>query len=173
MVSMTNNIINSFLNKFGRILTAKLPFDIKKPFSKDKHDSHLYLSERDYFFPKDFNSKNIGIDINKKILDNLWEKIEDTCKILTRIFEKNKNKFLYINEKNAFSIFGLDIMIRENMTLAFIELNEYPGFNTIDPKKLDNLSKIIYGWINETVLEPLLKYNDPMIARKHQTYIKI
>jgi hypothetical protein len=46
---------------------------------------------------------------------------------------------------------------------------------TKKPETTSRFSKIIYGWINETILEPLFKHPGAATsnARKHRTYITI
>jgi hypothetical protein len=172
LISMTNNIVNSFLLKFTKILTAKEKFDMLDPFTVNKHDTHVNSTDDDYFFPKNFTSNNLGIDMDDFKMNTLWKHITKICKILARIFEDNKAYLLFPNVKNAYNLLGLDIMVRDDMTPVFIELNFDPGFNFYNIKNEILFSKKMYGWINDTVLEPLLKYNDPMLARKHPTYLK-
>jgi hypothetical protein len=44
-----------------------------------------------------------------------------------------------------------------------------------NPETVSRLSEIIYGWINETILEPLFKHPGAATsnARQHRTYIKL
>ena len=182
LVSFIKGVLNTFLRDFAEILTAKEPFDMNEPFTKVKHDTHGESTVADFFYPKDFNSETIGRDINNDTRKQLWNKIRDICKSIGKLFIKNKDKLLYPNEENAYHLLGIDIMIRDDMTPVFIECNYNPGMDTvgkdsylrIEQDKITNYkSKIIYGWINEVVLEPLFKYNDPYKARKHPTYIKL
>ena len=169
LVSYTNNILNTFLLDFGKILTAKEPFDMNDPFTKNKHDTHVNSTERDFIFPDDFTITNI----NKFCIpDEILNKIIPIFSILTRIIKNNKKNLLYPNEKNAYHIFGADIMLDDNFIPKLIEINESPGFSSRNNNVKQILSQNIYKWLNDTVLEPLLKYNNPLIARTHKTYIK-
>ena len=199
LASYINNIFNSFLPNFGKIFTAKYPFDMKEPFTKDKHDTHATTTEKDFFFPKDFkeniNANDINIDID---IDSIWEKLKKIVSILARILEKNKKKLLYNNEINGYHLFGIDLMFKinsddngNNIVPVFIEMNEGPGFNFKDPKLKEQYSKYIYDLINETVLETIFKDKNSKISkntdisknsknskinaltiRNHSTYIK-
>ena len=171
IVSLTNNILNTFLIKFGGIMIAKNKFNMDVPFDNETHTSSGRYTKNDYYFPFDFNTKNLGIDIDDSKIDIIWKHITNMCRILARIFENNKDTLLLPNQENGYGLFAIDIIIRDNMVPVFIELNETPMIAANTMEKLDIVSRIIYKWINDTVLEPLFKYNDPMIARKHPTYI--
>lgn len=114
-------------------------------------------------------NKKINIEDDKII----YNKIISICKVISQIIEKSKSKLLYPNEKNMYYLFGLDIMVRDNLEPVFIELNEQHALYCLSTIKCNNFSKEYFQWINDIILEPLFKYNDPMIARKHHTYIDI
>lgn len=172
VISLINDTFNTFLWNIGKIMTAEKPFDMNIPFTKDKHDTHLKSTDDDYFYPKDFN-KNLNKKINIEDDKIIYNKIKLICKAISQVIKKSKSKLLYPNEKNMYHLFGLDIMVRDNLEPVFIELNEQPGLNCLSTIKCDNFSKEYFQWINDIILEPLFKYNDPMIARKHHTYIDI
>ena len=94
-------------------------------------------------------------------------------KPISKILEKNKNNLLYSNEKNMYYIFGVDIMVRDNFDPVFIEVNIGPATGAIKTPFREILSEKLFDWLNDTVLEPLFRHNDALIARKHHTYIKI
>jgi len=144
-----------------------------KPFSKDKHDSNVKTTDGEYFYPKDFISEHLNIKITKEEKAIMWNKIIDIFKAISKGMEKNKQDLIYSNVKNCYHVFGIDMMIRENLDPAFIESNRNPGVDFKKDINRDKFSKLYFDWINETVLEPLFKYNDPMKARTHPTYLDI
>lgn len=164
---------NSFLLHYGKILTAKEPFDMLEPFSKDKHDTHVKSTDNDYNFPKDFKNEYLNISINKEDKDILWNKISDICKAISKGIEKQKKNLIYSDIKNCYYIFGIDMMVRNNLDPAFIEINYSPGVGFKTETARDAFTKLYTDWIYETVLEPLFKYNNPMKARTHPTYLDI
>jgi hypothetical protein len=178
LISYTNGILNSFLLKFAEIITAKEKFNLDLPFTKEKHDTNWKATEKDFFLPRDFTNANLSIHMTKEKFNIMWEHITNICKMITQVFEMNKNKLLLDNQQNGYHIYGLDLLIRNDLTPVFIECNTKPGYgcNGIDCDYRINQnykSKIIYKWINDTVLEPLIRYNDPLKARIHKTYISI
>ena len=175
MVSCIKDIVNTFVLDNGDILTAKEKYDLKTPFTKEKHDTHFKSTEKDFTIADDFITENLGIEMNKEIYNKIFNEIKIVCSSISKLIIKSKSNssFLFDNQKNGFHIFGLDIFIKSNLSPVLIECNMNPGFGTRTENGQNKLSKNIYSWINDTVLEPLFKYNDPMIARKHHTYIEV
>ena len=178
LVSCINGIINSFLLDDGKILTAKEKFDMELPFTTDKHDTHVKSTEKYYTFKHDFNENNLNKTITDTDKHKIYESCKNICKILTDLIlektgsNKEYSKILYDNQKNGYYIFGLDVFIKNNLEPILIECNEQPGFSTKNNKDNKYLSNLIYGWINEIILESLFKYNDPLIPQKHKTFVK-
>lgn len=172
VVSLTNNIFNSFLFDICRFMFAEKLFNMDSPFNNETHTTAGRYTYEDRYFPFDFNKENLGIDIDESKINKLWKHITNICRVLAKIFENNKDDLIYSNVKNAYNICAIDIIVRDDMIPAFIELNINPSISAINDIIYNMVSRILYKWINDTVLEPLFKYNDPMIARKHPTYIK-
>ena len=178
LVSCINGIINSFLLDYGEIITANKKFDMELPFTTDKHDTHVKSTEKYYTFKHDFNENNLNKTITDTDKHKIYESCKNICKILTDLIlektgsNKEYSKILYDNQKNGYYIFGLDVFIKNNLEPILIECNEKPGFNTKNNKDNKHLSNLIYGWINEIILESLFKYNDPLIPQKHKTFVK-
>ena len=173
LVSYINGVVNSFIWDFGKIYTAKTQFNTNVPFSKEVHDSHLKSTDANYFFPKEFNEANLGVPITKQILDDFNEKCRIICRSITKVFVANKDKILFENQDNGYSLYGIDILVKSNFEPVIIEININTG---IGAKKIENseyISKILFDWINEIVIEPLFKYKKPQLARKHPTYIEM
>ena len=196
-------VFNSFyLDTLGRIITACEEFlmDDKK-FDKNKHDTHIDKTKADYFYPNDFKIDNITTsdkarfdegDFNTKV-DEMKNKIKLIMSIISQIIITNtntnlSNNLLYSEDANAYHIFGIDMMIDSDFIPKLIEINFAPGFGHKPKTKQETqslLSNGIYGWINETILEPLLKplkaqaqepeqntiYDRLLAIRKHPTYI--
>ena len=176
LISVINNKFNCFLFDKGKIFTAQHVFDMKKPFAKDKHDTHLDTTDDDYLYPNDLNKNtitNMKTEANKETLNKFHSKIMSICGIIGRILKNHKNKIKYDNEKNMYDILGLDIMIRDNWEPVFIEINTRPGMSF--KKKSSNIefAKYYFQWINDVVFEPLFKWNDITKAHNHSSYITI
>jgi hypothetical protein len=175
LVSFINGVFNSFLLSFGKILTAKDKYDLSKPFTKHIHDTHFKSTDNDYFFPNDFTTDTIGKKVDSLVINTIYNKCKKICSGITKIIktEQKNTSLLYPKQKNGYYIFGLDLLIRDNLELVLIECNDQSGMDCKNKKNIDYLSEIIYNWINDIVLEPLFKYNDPYKARTHPTYITL
>ena len=173
LISMINNVFNSFLLKGGKIITAKEKFNMDKPFTKDVHDTHLYSTDDDYFIPKDFTEENLNKNISKDDYNILLGKIKHITKIISKILLSNKDKLLYDTDKNSYCMLGLDIIIRDNLEPVFIEINERASIKFKKDINHEHFSKDYFDLVNDVVLEPLFKYNDPLKAREHPTYINL
>ena len=173
LVSYINGMINSFLFDIGEIITAKSKYNVKIPFSKDVHDTHAESTDADYFFPKDFNEANLDVPITKTLLDEFMTKCRIICSGITNVFIANKDKILFENQDNGYYLYGLDILVKSNFEPVIIEINGNPSFGMKTMENSEYISKILFDWINEIVIEPLFKYNKPLLARKHSTYIEM
>jgi len=177
IVSCINGFIHSFVLDNSDIITAEEPFDMKPPFNKEKHDTHLKSSSVDLTFKEHFTSDNMGIEITEEHKNKIYESSKKICKILTEMIiakidcKKDCKTILYDEQENGYHIFGLDIFVNKDFECILIECNDRPGFGTFTEIGNRKLSKYIYKWINEIILEPLFKYNNLEIAKKHKTYI--
>ena len=176
LVSCLDNVISSFLLDDGKILTATESFDMVKPFTKEKHDTHVKSTGADLTIKRDFTSENIGVSgINDK-WPEIYKKCQNMCSGITKmIIDKTKGNILYENQRNGYYLFGLDVFITKDLEPILIECNEEPGISSLSREFNIHISKMIYGWINSIILEPLLKYDRPMPmnAREHKTYIHL
>jgi hypothetical protein len=174
IISSINGTISSFLLDDGKIITASELFDMNEPFTAAKHDTHIKSTDADYLISKHFTTENIGTNITDTIIKQIFTKCKLICAAITKaVIKKTNGNILFTNQKNGFYLFGLDIFITKDYQPILIECNEQPGIKTFTKQNNYILSKILFKWINAIILEPLLKYNNPIIAQKHNTYIKL
>ena len=187
IVAILEGELSCFVLEIGKIATAKLPYDLTKTtFTKDMHDTHLSSTDDDYVFPEDFTSKNVGLDYNdedmEKLQKNIIKKIRKISTYISNIFVGlvklkggNAKKLLFENQQNGYYIYGLDILIKADLDPALVECNIEPSVKCHTPENMKILSKLMYGWINKIILEPLFKYpgRATQQARKHKTYLPL
>jgi hypothetical protein len=185
MVAILEGEVSCFLLDNGKIITAKESYNLALPFSKDVHDTHLGSTDDDYFFSYNLTQENIsslGKDSYSQdefntntILKGIREIAKGLSNIVVGISKGKPNSLLYENQRNGYHIYGLDILVKDNLEPVLIECNDKPGIGCKNPETVSRLSEIIYGWINETILEPLFKHPGKATsnARKHRTYISI
>ena len=171
LISYINGEFNSFFyDNYGKILTANSPYNIRKPFKKDVHDSHAKYSNINYSFPKDFNRYTIGDNFVSP--NHILKQMQDILKGVSIILKKSKGEWLFENQQHGFQILGIDFMIDANGCVFLIECNSALGFGytkTNNDPFIHILSKSIFKWINETILEPYYKKTD---AKQHPTYLQ-
>ena len=185
IVAVLEGEISCFLLDTGKIITAKNPYNLEVPFRKEVHDTHLGSTDADYFYPKDLTLKNISsldkhdyskdkFDTNT-ILEGIMQIAKGISNIVKGIYGDNPKSLLYENQQNGYYIYGLDILVRDNLEPVLVECNNQTGFSFHSMEAKTELSEIVYGWINETILEPLFKYPGKATsnARKHRTYIPL
>jgi len=172
LISYINGEFNSFFyDNYGKILTANKPYNIKKPFTKDVHDSHAKYSSEDKSFPKYFNENTIVKNYFSP--KHIIKQMQDILKGVSIILKKTKGQWLFENQQHGFQILGIDFMVDTNGRVFLIECNSAPGFGYTSKNNdafIHILSKSLFKWINETILEPYYKKTDPKL---HSTYLSL
>ena len=132
--------------KLSKILTAKLKYKNDDYQNKDIHDTHIGSTDKDIYFPIDFN-------ISENKINKIKHEINKICGILYNIY-KNTLK-VDIKTQNSFEIFGVDIMILDDLSVKLIEMNNRIGYHIINPKST-SANKFItkfYKWIIKNSLD--------------------
>ena len=159
--------------------------DVDKLHAKSIHDTHTNSTADDYFYPDIFTHDMFTLSdgttsFGKTVFNEKFEDMKNQIKLIMSIISEimvkkctggKCNELLYDKDDNAYHIFGIDIMIdggdstnpNEKFTPKLIEINFAPGFGHKNKDSAQKkLSDEVYGWINTTVLEPLLKPLDPL-----------
>lgn len=154
IISIIDSKFNSYLLDTMRIVTAKLPYKLADFKNRDIHDTHLASTEKDYYFPEDFTTQNMSIPIKSEIILTLWDKIRDIMKKVAMVACNSANHIkLYNNHKNAFHMFGPDIMIDENFNPILLEVNSHPTFKRVDNTNTF-LDEKVFNLIDDVILHP-------------------
>jgi hypothetical protein len=139
-----------FWNK-GKIITSKLPY-IPDDFTNPQiHDTHFKSTHINKYFPNDLNLEPATI---KKLYSQMNEIMEASAKII-----KN-NAFSYPESLYAFEIFGVDMMITDDLVVKLIEINARHDYGVDDLKK-ENGDKHykfcadFYDWIYKYAITPV------------------
>ena len=172
MIAILEGEISSFIFETSKIITAKKSYNLDLPLSKDVHDTHMDSTDADYFFPKD-------LDIPENNKATIMLGIRKIAKYLTNILIGSCNNkprtLLFEKQENGYHIFGMDILVSKDLKPILVECNKTPVMSVKIPVSMTFLSKTIFGWVNETILEPLFKHPGKAThyARKHKTYIPL
>lgn len=184
MVAILEEEISCFLLDIGKILTAKDTYNLDVPFKKEVHDTHIDSTEADYFFPNDLIVSDISSlkekdsyrdDICDTILKGARKIAKSISNIVIGVSNGKPNSLLFENQQNGYYIYGLDILVKDNLDPVLVECNYRVGFGCHSLEKNKMFSELIYGWVNATILEPLFKHpgKATSYARKHKTYISL
>ena len=158
LASIINNEFNSYMLDFGRILTAKDEYKNSDYSNPDIHDTHLKSTDADYFFPLDFTEANIGVDnITNKTIDNIFQQIKEIFIGVAKLLSEKVNT--YDNIKNGFNIFGVDLMIENNIennyNVILIEVNDEGTYKVKQPETRSKIDSLIFNWVDEVIFKKL------------------
>ena len=149
--SLINNEIKFYLTKFGKIITANKDYDIKKIQEKDVFDSHMQHSTKDLFFPEDLPLTTKIQLTTKEQHDKIYLNIINIMKHVSEVAKTRIRKFAEI--KNGFSLFGVDLMIDQDLKIYLIEIN---GSKTgLKDSKDSRFSQKIFDLVEDLFINPL------------------
>lgn len=160
IISIINNTVKSYLLDTMRIITAKSQFVLKDFHNPDIHDTHLKSTEKDWYFPDDFTTANMGKEITADIIEKIWIDIREIMRKITIVaLDGNKHIRIYDTNKHGFHIFGPDIMLTEDFKPILLECNSNPTFRRLDYTN-HYLDKKLFDLIDNKILLPLFGKSD-------------
>ena len=149
LVSIISGIYSTYLLEFFEQFHAKLPYIKGEWDNKDIHDTHYGSTEDDIIGPDDFEPEK------QKIFNNtVWSKVSDCLFHVSKILEGNATP--YDNSKNAFEIFGCDILVHDDYEITLMEINEHTGYGIDDKLKNEEFSQKIFERINNIIINPAI-----------------
>jgi hypothetical protein len=149
LASIINGTYSTWLFDFCRLYHAKLPYKNDDWENKEIHDTHLKSTSRNIFAPDDIPDPIMKSAFVKKA----WPKIQDCMQYVSKILEKYCTP--YDNAKNAFEIFGCDIMVQSDYNIKLIEINEHTGLDLKpEPLKIEEFSQKYFERINDMIINP-------------------
>lgn len=157
-ITIINNTVKSYLLDIMRIITAKSPFKLKDYSNLDIHDTHLKTTPKDWYFPQDFTTENMGKEITPEIINKIWIDIREIIRKITIVALSGKDHIrLYKTNKNAFHTFGPDIMITEDFKPILLECNSNPTYKRINHND-HLLDQKLFDFMDHNILNPLFGY---------------
>jgi hypothetical protein len=156
-VTIINNVYEGYLYDSYKVLTALKEYNTYDFQNKDVHDSHSRKDYRDYLFPNDFTSENTDYLITEKIIEKIYNDIREISKKMVLIL-KDKAKCPK-NAKNAFHLFGFDVLIDENLKVYLLECNRFCDITSGNPEICNFDFDRFFNWVNDIILTPLFDKN--------------
>jgi len=133
---------------------------------------------------KRYISEEYGVDFNE-----VWEKIEDIAikAVITMNkleIDTEKKMYSHLNSSNTFELYGVDILIDDNMKPWLLEINLSPGLSSktgyqrsLKYKLMDDTFNIVglvpYSHITGLAMEGECEYKDPVDEAVQQSVCEI
>lgn len=165
-ITLINNVFNSYLLDEGCIYIAKNKYKNEDWNNKDIHDTHFGNSRRALYFPDDlYKNTKIQNETSYQIIYNkMCEHLEYVSKIASI------NIYQYETTKNTFEVFGIDFLIKDDLTVFIMELNaRYVGYEAA--KNNEHLIHKYFDWIDDIAIKPCLFPNLEIIKSRSNTSI--
>jgi len=142
----TLNQAKDLLQKYDNVLISDNNPEI--------HDTHMKSTPEDWFFPLDFTNANTGrTDINFEVVYNIFKQIRKIFIAVSKLLSKSVG--LYDNVQNGFNIFGVDLMIRDDLSVVLIECNAEGTYKSKEPETHKKLEDLLFNWVDDVVFEPM------------------
>jgi len=156
LASIIHGNFSTYMLDFGRIFISKLPYVQSDWNNPEIHDTHMKSTPEDLFFPLDFTNAHTGrTDINFEVIYNIFKQIRKIFIAVSELLSKSVG--LYDNVENGFNIFGVDLMIRDDLTVVLIECNAEGTYKSKEPETHKKLEDLLFNWVDDVVFEPLFE----------------
>jgi hypothetical protein len=155
LVGLIDGFLVSKLFDFYEILTATKPYKKTEWTDKDIHDTHFHGSDVDIIYPINI----IDSQFYNNYLFKYLPKIKD-CFLHVSKFIVGKIG-MYSQTKNAFEIFGCDVLIKDDDSIVLMEINDKVEYVMKSTDSTIKLSKMYFNTIIDNILNPILN-NKPI-----------
>jgi hypothetical protein len=149
-ITLIDNICSGYLFDIYKIILGKNEYKQSDYQNSDIHDSHHRNSTNNYIFPKDFTSDNINLNINKDIIDKLYNDIREIGKKITIILKDSIK--CQRNVKNGYHLIGFDVLIDDNLNCYLLECNR---FCDVSDEYGEIFLNPFFDWFNDIILTQL------------------
>jgi hypothetical protein len=135
----------------GKIITAELPYvpdDFTNPLI---HDTHFKSTHINKYFPDDLN-------LEKSVISKLYKQMNEIMEASANIIKEHTSS--YPESKYAFEVFGVDMMITDDLIVKLIEINARHDYGVDDLKKKDGdkhnqFCSAFFDWIYKNAITPV------------------
>lgn len=155
MMGLIDGFFVSKLFDFYEIFTALKPYKKSDWTNKDIHDTHGSNSEIDIIYPITIVDSHFYNNYQFTYLP----KINDCLKYISKI-ASNKIR-PYSQAKNAFEIFGCDVLLKDDGNIILMEINDKVEYTFGTIESTIKLSKMYFNTIIDNILYPIL-HNKPI-----------
>jgi hypothetical protein len=151
LFTIINNTFKSYLWEYARIFTAKNVYKNEDWTNKDIHDTHYDSSiKKHLIFPDDLYGHTTPNIKNASDCDIIYK---NSCECVEKISRIGvSNIYNYSNTKNSWEIYGIDILVKDDLNVFIMEINKYTNYYDFP----DELLKKYTNWIDDCVIKPAL-----------------
>jgi hypothetical protein len=152
LMTLINNEFNSYLLDVSKIFIAKHKYKNEDWNNEDFHDTHFSNSGISYNFPDVVyeNENKFTPHITEKEADIIIKNIRECINYISKI--AISNIYHYFNTKNTYEVFGIDVLVKDDLSVFIIEINgRFTGYNSAA-----SIFERYFNWIHETVVKPCL-----------------
>jgi hypothetical protein len=151
LFTLIDNTFKSYLLEYGELFTAKEDYKNEDWNNKNIHDTHSKSTiQKDLLFPDAFYG-NTTPEINEKDYDKIYA---NACECIEKISKiAASHIYNYNNTINTYEVYGIDILVRDDLSVFIMEINaQHVGYKGCP----DELLKKYFCWIEECVIKPCL-----------------
>lgn len=164
LFTMINSTFNSYLFDTMEIFIAKEKYKNEDWNNDDIHDTHFKNSGILALFTEAIFHK-LTPKINQKDYETIINNIKECILYISKL--ALSNIYQYSGSKNAYEVYGFDILIKDDLKVFIMEVNgKLTGF-----EGADYLFEDYFKWIKETVIKPCLFPNLEIEQRPETTPI--
>lgn len=167
LFTLINNNFKSYFLEYGEIRTARNDYKNADWNNNDIHDTHERSTiSKGLIFPNDLYNNTTPIIKNKDECQIIYNNICNCIKYISKI--ASANVFNFSNAKNTYEVYGIDILIKDDLSVFIMEVN---GRNVSYVSTPDLLLKKYFEWIDNVVIKPCLFPNLEIIQTPSNTPI--
>lgn len=156
----------------AKIITAKLPYVNADYSNADIHDTHMFRSSQDLFFPDDLEVPVGSPHTRQSLGEHIFKQIRTILEAVSLMSREEIT--IYPESTNAFEVFGVDLMVTdetEDFNVYLIEINSHTGYGGLDSQKnfghnwnnitgpwtekFSDFSQRFFEWVYDSTVNPI------------------
>lgn len=153
LASVMRGEYRTYLWSEGKVLTAKKPYVNDSLDDKGIHDTHVLTTTGDPFFPGDIAAGGI----TPGQFAQIFSAMERTMTCVSRVLHKHARG--YGESKYAFEVFGVDFLVRRDLSVLLMEINDRVGYHFSSEGAATLFYERYFDWINATIIKPLFAHS--------------
>ena len=162
----------------GKMFTALKDFELGNFQDMDIHDTHAKSTKGDLYFIEDFSKGTLSSYTRgviedpsevEKLQRNIMGQITVISQSIIRILWEKIGP--HAESENAFEIFGMDYMVRDDGTVVLIEVNDKVGYAFNDQnQRSKEFSKGFFYWVCNRALASVIPLGRHLGKYKYHSY---